>query len=382
MVLSVLFLCLLPACKNEPSTQTEEEAAYLADYEAPVHKWGFMAPTGDLVIKPMYDDVGTFSEGLAAVCKGGKWGYIDKKGKMVIEPQFKAAWAFHDQRARVETFDQRGYFTDRAGNPLASDQWSAADDFAEGFAKVKVGSTFGYIDTSGQLRVQAIYSRGWNFQHGVVIIEYDEKLGIINSSGQQIIPPRYDQIKINKKGNVILCRLNQSSTAFDIKGNELAHQDNIKWVDSDGHLISTRKGDRMFFFDLSRMEIKSGEDYSNVIYLDEGRWAGRKEAGYFLLDGEGRMMKEKAYTQINQFVDGIAVYKGNEYWGYLDYHGNELTGEVFGLAWDYKEGVARAAFQDGLAFIDGKQQLAFYPPPGTQDMRDFSEGLAAIQIAR
>ena len=66
----------------------------------------------------------------------------------------------------------------------------------------------------------------------------------------------------------------------------------------------------------------------------------------------------------------------------MNLKGEELTGNVFKLAWDYKESVARAAAEHGIAFIDKEQKIAFYPPPGTLDMRDFSEGLAPIQVAR
>ena len=38
-------------------------------------------------MSPQYDACSSFSEGLAAVKKGGKWGYIDKTGKTVVSPQ-------------------------------------------------------------------------------------------------------------------------------------------------------------------------------------------------------------------------------------------------------------------------------------------------------
>lgn len=108
----------------------------------------------------------------------------------------------------------------------------------------------------------------------------------------------------------------------------------------------------------------------------------QKEQGYFLLDAEGKKLSANQYTQLNHFKEGRAAYSRKDYWGYLDLDGNELTGDTFGLAWDFKEGLARAAFKDGIAFIDLEQKLAFYPPEGAMDIRDFSEGLAPIQLAR
>ena len=101
-----------------------------------------------------------------------------------------------------------------------------------------------------------------------------------------------------------------------------------------------------------------------------------------LLNEKGEILRRKTFAQINRFTEGIAVYYTGTDWGYMDTDGTELTIDVFGLAWDYKEGFARADFADGIAFLDRQQRLAFYPPPGTTDMRDFSGGLAPVQISK
>lgn len=48
-------------------------------------KWGYIDKTRKIVIKPQFDDVESFSEGLARVEIGYKKGYIDKTRKYVWE---------------------------------------------------------------------------------------------------------------------------------------------------------------------------------------------------------------------------------------------------------------------------------------------------------
>src|SRR3954462_2626566 len=48
-------------------------------------KWGYINRTGEVVIKPQYDDAWDFSEGLAYVREGARRGLIDKTGRMVVE---------------------------------------------------------------------------------------------------------------------------------------------------------------------------------------------------------------------------------------------------------------------------------------------------------
>ncbi|EQC2648382.1 WG repeat-containing protein, partial [Campylobacter coli] len=51
-------------------------------------KWGFIDKNGEFVIKPKFDSIWSFREGLAKVGLNGKYGLIDKSGKIVIEPKF------------------------------------------------------------------------------------------------------------------------------------------------------------------------------------------------------------------------------------------------------------------------------------------------------
>lgn len=354
----------------------------MADYEPPANKWGFIDSTGNLVIDAIYDDVGIFSGGLAAVNFQGKWGFIDKKGKMVIHPRYRAAWAFHENKARVKPFDQPDQFITVSGNVIASATWTAVDDFSEGLARVQSGNTFGYVDTSGKMILPPVYFSGGSFQNGLAVVSNEEKTGLINRQGEEIIPLIYDQVKYLFNEKLVICNLSGNSVAFDPSGKEIAAIPGVKMMESDGHLLSVRKDTMMYFFDISKQELLTETGWLNIIYLGESRWAAKTRNGYLLLNEKGEILRRKSYAQINKFREGIAAYYTGNHWGYLDLDGTELTVDVFGLAWDYKDGFARADFADGIAFLDRKQRLAFYPPPGTMDMRDFSEGLAPVQISK
>jgi hypothetical protein len=138
----------------------------------------------------------------------------------------------------------------------------------------------------------------------------------------------------------------------------------------------------MYFYNRLENKLQTTSSYLHILYLGEKRWALKKENGYQLADDNLHILSETEYKQINHFVNGIATYAKGKYWGYVNLAGEELSGDVFGLAWDYKDGLARAAFKEGVGFLDLNQKLAFFPPPGTVDIRDFSEGLAPIQLSR
>lgn len=87
-------------------------------------KYGCLDRDGKLIIKPKYNRVGNFCEGLARVnlgarsmrvgFEGGKWGYVDKTGREVIPLQFDEADDFSGGVARVVT-QNRVSLIDREG---------------------------------------------------------------------------------------------------------------------------------------------------------------------------------------------------------------------------------------------------------------------------
>ena len=74
---------------------------------------GFVDKEGRVVIDPVFEQAGRFSEGLAPVKLNGKWGYIDRKGKVVIPMKFDFAFPFANGAARVRVGDKRGYIDKR-----------------------------------------------------------------------------------------------------------------------------------------------------------------------------------------------------------------------------------------------------------------------------
>jgi len=51
-------------------------------------KWGFVNTSGKVIIKPMYENARSFSNGLAAVSIDDKWGFINKSNELVVPCKF------------------------------------------------------------------------------------------------------------------------------------------------------------------------------------------------------------------------------------------------------------------------------------------------------
>lgn len=366
-------------CKTDTSTQTAAEAIYLADYEKPANLWGYIRKDGTWAIPAQFDAVTAFSEDVAAVNADGKWGYINAQGDWVIQPVYREAGPFRQGRARVVSFDTIPHFIDLHGNRYGLVDWEADGDFNDGLAKVKSGSAYGFVDTTGDQRIPALYSQAWNFEWHHAIVEYNGKIGVIDTNGQFRIPAIYDKIKRSHNRQYFMAQSGVKSVLFTASGKEILQIAPGRMIDTDGTLIAVDRASEKWLYNIRKKNWQYNKGYLQLYYLGDSRWAARDAEGYALLDETGQSLSEKRYQQIYQFKQGMAVCQRDEYWCFLNLQGDELIQPSFGLAWDFADGLARVAFQDGIGYINEKMELAFYPPEGSVDLRDFHLGLAPVQ---
>jgi len=122
---------------------------------------GYLDLQGKVAIPFLYEEVSTFSDGLAAVKKNGKWGYLDRDGRIVIPFKFDEAGFFGSGLAPVRMGNRTG-FIDKAGEfsfylpfDSASGFWTTDREWDLGMADSDVSGfwtddmKFGYVNTSG-----------------------------------------------------------------------------------------------------------------------------------------------------------------------------------------------------------------------------------------
>jgi hypothetical protein len=151
---------------------------------------GYIDTTGTVVIKPAYDHVDDFSEGLAYVRLGdwydGKYGFIDVEGNVVVELRYDDAHEFKEGLAAVKRGDDWGYI-DRDGRVVIDFQFVSASDFSDGLAAVSVDpeylrdrlgmdpstnhDVFGYIDSSGSFVVTPRFADARPFSEGLAAVK-------------------------------------------------------------------------------------------------------------------------------------------------------------------------------------------------------------------
>ena len=153
-IILVLLLMLSPICLLAQERTADENGL-----------WGFME-NGRWVIEPKYDDVGEFSNNMAAVCMAGKWGYVNRDGVQVIPYKFEYAGEFTSHLAPVSMMGKFGY-VDKRGNVEIPYKFDGARPFHEGYAAVCIAGKWGFIDVDGNQTIPFKFAQVTDFSEGL-----------------------------------------------------------------------------------------------------------------------------------------------------------------------------------------------------------------------
>lgn len=340
-------------------------------------KWGFVDPTGKIVIAPRFDGVEgeqvsrpcgwlvtigpaetVFHEGLAAVRIGKEWGYISKTGNIVIKPQFEAA------------------------NP-----------FSDGLACVQIGGKCGFIDQSGTIVIPAKFDynhqRQMVFRSGVANVELDRKWGFIRKSGEYLIKPQFPFAWSFSEG---------LAPVFD------SNSRSATGVITYGSFITT-DGQTAFHIDSSKYEMVSAmSGFSEGVVLVGGHLDAKTAESMpkkgpvqlhagdsicWFVDRTGKKVSDE-FRDAADFSEGLAAVRpiGSDKCGYIDHSGRMIVKPMFESAGPFHEGVApvavRAIDSDGtkltFGFID--KSGAWTVPAKYDVAQPFSDGRAVVHIGR
>lgn len=345
---SLLIGCFMHAEAQPTSTATTD--AVLIPYRKGA-KWGFSDAKKKIVIRPAYDSVNLFKEGLARVSLGTKRGFIDTTGKIVIPLTFPFAGDFQDGRALV--IDGKLYgFVDKTGKLIIPAQFKTATSFIEGFSVVqRPGGKLGYIDVDGNELTDAKYDEAYPFSEGMARVQIGPqgvgtlRYGFIDKTGKEVIPLKYTSANDFSDG------LAQVQTVATEKRQFMYY---TGFIDKTGATVIP------FDYGESPWNFSEGLAFVNI----------RESASDLIIDKTGKVIVKDTgayHFAGTEFHDGLAkVFLGNKI-GYIDRTGKlvipliyDRPDKEFGFenfAEDFSGGVAAVCRGRKFALIDTAGKL-------------------------
>ncbi|MBX3265737.1 MAG: WG repeat-containing protein [Acidobacteria bacterium] len=280
-------------------------AAVLADNQL----WGFIDKTGKVAIAPTYEDVGDFSEGLAAVRL----------------PEDTSGWT------------QTGWiFIDTAGREQFHVDFDIVYDFSENVALAQGEEAVYLIEKNGNVR-KLFSLRDLSlgpesrprFREGLLVVRDVKtgKYGFINAYGEMVIAPNYVDAASFKE-NVARVTINEGGSHL------------LGFVRKDASLVISPRFD--IDFDFLRNSRDFSEGLAGVALIDDSNLAGPQ---FIFINKAGETIFSTESIDVGNFYEGVTFFFDikSEKYGYLDSSGRTIIPPRYERADDFSEGLACVA---------------------------------------
>ena len=318
--------------------------------------YGYIDYDGNTVIKPQYESLGFFQEGLAYAVKNGKYGYIDKGNNVVIPFNYDSGADFEDGRAIIQKDDKVGII-DRSGQIIFDLAFKDIGAFSEGYIYAQKDSLYGYYDKIGAQRIEPKFNEAFAFSKGIAKVQSGENQGYIDTYGSFIVPPAYSNIHFFNDTLLVF----EENEKFGLMKRNCQIVDSAKF-DKIGNLVNDRaiviKNGKIGYIDGKGQLVLDFkfDDYPNAIELSQfkGSYAVVKINGkYGVIEQFGKLIIPATYNQLGSFSPLMAFTKGKG-WGFIDMSNNILIQPQFESAESFKNGFAIVEKMTLFGLIDSK----------------------------
>jgi len=93
----------------------------------------------------------------------GRYGFRNETGRWVIEPQYQEVFPFSGSLSRVRRADGKMSWIQRNGRWFTPEGFDEVRDFSYGYAAIRQGDQWGFVDLSGDLRIPAHFDTVGDF---------------------------------------------------------------------------------------------------------------------------------------------------------------------------------------------------------------------------
>ena len=207
------------------------------------------------------------------------------------------------------------------------EQYDNVYRFSEGLVRVEKEDKLGCINTKGEEVIPCRYDGINGFSEGFARVEKNNKYGFINTKGEEVIPCRYDVANDFSEG-LALAVMDGKFGFINTKGEEVIPCKYDYAEDfSEGLAIVGKEGKQGYINTNAKEVVPCIYDYADVFtegfakVEKEGKW------GYINTKGEEIIPCRYDYVMTN-FSEGTAEVVKNDKWGLVDKNGNDTFGNT------------------------------------------------------
>ena len=258
------------------NTLTMKEKGWYVVYDEYQDAYGYMDGNMNWIIPAVYEDLGAISEnGMIPARTDEGWGYINEEGEWLIQPQYREAGEF-GRNGLAPVAIEVGVISGE-GNVSTRTEWIFINEKGEElkldeFAPFETVRGFGAGDLAA--------------------VNFDNKWGFIDGSGNTVIPRVYDDIAERDITNIYPC---------DLAG--VSKDGNWGCVDAANNIVIPFK-------------------YDQCIPVSENMIVGIKDGEYVILNRKNKTLKTGEYGGEYVAADlGLILFYSDTEYQWIDFNG-------------------------------------------------------------
>ena len=290
--------------------------------------------------------------------QSGRFGLVNRRGQFHTE-DFSFIGPFQDGVARMSQVGRvsgalkpnqdlgklQDYLTDLASPVSLADVTQYDQIFRDNAYLTCESCTWGYVDTSGQMRMKPQFTFARDFVNEVGIVQRDNKWGVVNRFGKQVIPCQYDDIHFLENTENKIIRLYVQRPKYGL-------------IDTLGQLAVSAVYDQIGSFRENRLAV-----------MRDGLWG--------FVDNEGMEIIPCRFREVSDFYEGLAAVKLGRYWGFIDKLGNVKIEFQYKRAGNFRDKLAWVESDKGIGYINAHNKMEI--PAQFEQAQDFDRGIARVK---
>ena len=290
----------------------------------------------------------------------GKWGYVNINGEKITEPIYTNCEKFQDGLARV---NENKFINSRGEELKTQFIIQEARDYVEEYVAVLVKGKWGMMNKTGELVIPAIYNTITDFNDGFA--------GAYNKNGFFVLDKEGKEKKINyafegQKSKVKLFGVKQFHESMAIVMIDLVHGPNDELMYG--------------FINENAVVIIEPSYLGFGIFNDGLAWVETMKKKFGFVDKKGNVVIEPKDLKVGDFQSGLAWFRSEDKKiGFINNKGEEVVKSKYMKVGKFFGGIAWVRNMDGaIGYINNKGKEIVAPKFKNGGNFDPISGLARI----
>jgi len=299
-----------------------------------VPRWGYMDTLGNIVLTPAYDFAYSFDrDTMAVVVQNGRSGLINAQGERKIDCKYLKISSEGDGVYKVSVKNPHLFYFSQQGHQYCPPLYYRYLGFSEGMCAVRRDSLWGFINSTGQERIACRYEQVRPFSGGLAAVLDGGVWAVADTSGALAFKTDISKANARDLGNFTaaegLCRFKSGGRwgYFDRRGQVRIAATFFQAGDFCLGTAPVRMGARFGLIDTTGRYVLEPKQYFWIGPFDpQGLAQVRtvKDGPMGLLDTRGKLVAPIQYASIDTFFGGFARAKSPAGWALLNTRGQEV----------------------------------------------------------